>query len=104
MSKRITCEELVACGFVNKVFDTKEKPEESGKFLDLVLEEVENRLGEHLVPDSLVRIKALMRGPERDLYDSMGIKEVFSGLEVFMKGVPQEEFRKVASGEKRHKL
>lgn len=102
MSKRITCEELVGCGFINKTFDTE--PEDSEGFLKMVLEEVENRLGEHLVPDSLVRIKALMRGPERDLYDSMGVKEVFSGLEVFMKGVPQEEFRKVASGEKRHKL
>ncbi|CAK1361541.1 3,2-trans-enoyl-CoA isomerase [Cercospora beticola] len=102
MSKRITCEELVQCGFVNKTFDTK--PEEWEKFLGLVLEEVNNRLGPHLVPDSLLRIKALMRGPERDLYDAMGVKEVFSGLEVFMKGVPQEEFRKIASGEKRHKL
>jgi len=30
--------------------------------------------------------------------------EVFAGLERFVKGVPQEEFRKVASGEKKHKL
>lgn len=102
MSKRIGCEELVHCGFVNKVFDTK--PEDSEGFLKLVLEEVDNRLGEHLVPDSLMRIKELMRAPDRDLYDSLGAKEIFSGLEVFMKGVPQEEFRKIASGEKRHKL
>lgn len=102
MSKRITCEEMVQCGFVNKVFDTAK--EDSDGFLKLVLEEVDNRLGEHLVPDSLVKIKKLMRGPDRDLYDAMGVKEVFSGLEVFMKGIPQEEFRKVASGEKRHKL
>ncbi|EME47263.1 hypothetical protein DOTSEDRAFT_50702 [Dothistroma septosporum NZE10] len=102
MSKRITCEELVQCGFVNKVFGTK--LEQSEEFLQKVLEEVDNRLGEHLVPDSLLRTKALIRGPERDLYDSMGVKEVFSGIEMFMKGVPQEEFRKIASGEKRHKL
>lgn len=93
---------MVQCGFVNKVFDTAK--EDSDGFLKLVLEEVDNRLGEHLVPDSLVKIKKLMRGPDRDLYDAMGVKEVFSGLEVFMKGIPQEEFRKVASGEKRHKL
>ncbi|KAK4632088.1 3,2-trans-enoyl-CoA isomerase [Fulvia fulva] len=102
MSKRISCEDLVDCGFVNKVFETGKEDWEG--FLGQVLKEVDDRLGEHLVPDSLVRIKALMRGPERDLYDSLGVKEVFSGLEVFMKGVPQEEFRKVASGEKRHKL
>lgn len=102
MSKRISCEELVQCGFVNKTFETK--PEDWQGFLKLVLEEVDSRLGPHLVPDSLLRIKSLIKAPERDLYDSMGVKEVFSGLEVFMKGVPQEEFRKIASGEKRHKL
>ena len=30
--------------------------------------------------------------------------EVLAGVERFMTGVPQEEFRKIASGEKRHKL
>lgn len=102
MSKRITCPELVQCGFVNKVFDTK--PEESEKFLGLVLEEVNNRLGDHLVPNSLLKIKEMMKGPERDQYDAQGVKEVMGGLDVFMRGIPQEEFRKVASGEKRHKL
>lgn len=104
MSKRISCEELVHCGFVNKVFEVKGDGSESELFLKQVLKEVDDRLGPHLVPDSLLRIKALMRAPERDLYDSLGVKEVFSGIEVFMKGVPQEEFRKIASGEKRHKL
>lgn len=32
------------------------------------------------------------------------MEEVFGGLERFMSGVPQEEFRKIASGEKKHKL
>lgn len=102
MSKRITCEELVQCGFVNKVFDSK--PGDSDAFLKQVMEEVDNRLGEHLVPDSLLKIKALMKGPDRQMYDALGAQEVFSGLEVFMKGIPQEEFRKVATGAKRHKL
>jgi peroxisomal 3,2-trans-enoyl-CoA isomerase len=102
MSKRISCEELVQCGFVNKVFQTK--AEDSSKFLELVLEEVDARLGEHLVPNSLIKIKQMMKGPERELYDAQGVKEVFGGLDVFMRGIPQEEFRKVASGEKRHKL
>lgn len=102
MSKRISCEELVQCGYVNKVFDVQK--EESDEFLQLVLKEVDNRLGEHLVPDSLLRIKALMKAPEKDIYDSLGVKEVFSGLDVFMKGVPQAEFRKIATGQKKHKL
>lgn len=102
MSKRISCEELVHCGYVNKVFDTK--PNESDKFLDLVLKEVDDRLGEHLVPDSLTKIKSLIRRPYKDLLDGQGVAEVYGGVEVFMKGIPQEEFRKIASKEKKHKL
>lgn len=102
MSKRITCEELVHCGYVNKVFDTK--PNESDKFLDLVLKEVDDRMGEHLVPGSLTGIKALIRKPYNDLLDAQGVAEVLGGLDVFMKGIPQEEFRKIANKEKKHKL
>ena len=102
MSKRIKCDELVQCGYVNKVFDTQ--PNESEKFLDLVVKEVNERLGAHLVPDSLVKIKALIRQPFRAQLDAQGVSEVYGGLNAFLKGVPQEEFRKIASGEKRHKL
>lgn len=102
MSKRITVEELVHCGFVNKVFDTG--PTEQERFLDLVLQEIQDRLGPHLVPESLTKIKALIRKPYREAIDAQGLAEVYGGLDVFMKGVPQEEFRRIASKEKRHKL
>jgi len=101
MSKRITCEELVHVGFVNKVFDTGK---DSEKFLAEVLTEVDDRLGNHLNSDSMVKIKALIRKPERDILDRQGVEEVFGGLERFVAGIPQEEFRKLASGEKKHKL
>lgn len=102
MSKKISVEELVQVGFVNKVFETK--PGESEKFLELVLTEVEERLGAHLNQESLVKIKALIRRPEREILDAQGVHEVFGGLERFVRGIPQEEFRKIGSGEKRHKL
>lgn len=102
MSKRIPAEELLQVGFVNKIFETKKG--EDDKFRMLVFEEIENRLGDHLVDDSLTKIKALIRKPERDVLDAQGVAEVFAGLERFKSGVPQEEFRKIASGEKRHKL
>ena len=102
MSKRLSRDELVQCGFVNKVFDTK--PNEQEKFLELVMQEVNDRLGDHLNSSSLVKIKELIRKPERDLLDTQGVAEVFGGLERFMSGVPQEEFRKIANGEKKHKL
>ncbi|TKX19438.1 3,2-trans-enoyl-CoA isomerase [Elsinoe australis] len=102
MSKRITIEELVHTGFVNKVFDTK--PGDTGAFMKAVLGEVEERLGTHLNQDSLVKIKALIQRPEREVLDAQGVHEVIGGLERFVKGIPQEEFRKIASGEKKHKL
>jgi peroxisomal 3,2-trans-enoyl-CoA isomerase len=99
MSKRITCAELVATGFVNKVFECK--PE---AFLGEVLKEVDERLGDHLNSESLVKIKELIQKPMRAKLDQQGVEEVFAGMQRFLKGIPQEEFRKVASGEKKHKL
>ncbi|KAF9701240.1 hypothetical protein EKO04_000183 [Ascochyta lentis] len=102
MSKRISCEELVQTGFVNRVFDVGSK--DSPKFLEEVLKEVDDRLGDHLNGESLIKIKALIRKPDMDTLDRQGVEEVFGGLNRFLKGVPQEEFRKIASGEKKHKL
>jgi peroxisomal 3,2-trans-enoyl-CoA isomerase len=102
MSKKISSEELLQTGFVNKIFDCGK--EEDEKFRGLVLEEIENRLGEHLIGSSLTKIKALIQGPMKEKLDAQGVLEVFGGLDRFMAGIPQEEFRKIATGEKRHKL
>ena len=102
MSKRITAEELLACGFVNKVFETGKDKQE--RFFAEVMREVRERLGDHLNGESLVKVKDLIRKPERRVMDEQNVAEVFGLLERFTSGVPQEEFRKIASGEKRHKL
>ncbi|KAM7202136.1 ClpP/crotonase-like domain containing protein [Naviculisporaceae sp. PSN 640] len=106
MSKRITAPELVSAGFVNRVFEEVDVKTPAGqeKFRELVLKEIDERLGEHLVGDSLLGIKKLVRMPERQALDRQNVEEVFAGVERFVSGVPQEEFRKIASGEKRHKL
>ncbi|GAB1320213.1 dodecenoyl-CoA isomerase [Madurella fahalii] len=103
MSKRITSDELLAAGFVNKVFSECGKGEDE-KFRGLVLKEIDERLGEHLVGDSLLGIKALIRRPEKDVLDVQNVAEVFAGLDRFVSGVPQGEFLKIATGKKRHKL
>jgi peroxisomal 3,2-trans-enoyl-CoA isomerase len=103
MSKRISCEELVATGFVNKVFDVGGK-DKSEQFLAEVLKEVDERLGTHLNSESLVKIKELIRKPGRESLDRQGVEEVMAGMARFLKGVPQEEFGKIARGEKKHKL
>ncbi|KAL8771273.1 MAG: hypothetical protein Q9209_003178 [Squamulea sp. 1 TL-2023] len=102
MSKRITSDELLATGFVNKIFPIKKGEEE--KFLPEVLKEVKERLGDHLNSDSLIKVKELIRRPERERMDAQTVAEVLGGLERFASGVPQEEFRKIASGQKKHKL
>lgn len=102
MSKRITSEELLRCGFVNKIFDTGKDEDE--RFFGEVMKEVEGRLGDHLNSESLVKVKELIRKPQRRVLDEQIVAESLGGLERFVDGIPQEEFRKIASGEKRHKL
>ncbi|PYH99887.1 ClpP/crotonase [Aspergillus ellipticus CBS 707.79] len=105
MSKRIPCDDLVAAGFVNKVIKAPSgRSDDSEGFLGKVLEEVEERLGLHLNQSSLLKIKELIRKPEREVLDRQNSLEAFAGLERFLSGVPQEEFRKLAAGEKKHKL
>ena len=103
MSKRLGCEELVGCGFVNKVIDGKDKNDSDG-FLKKVIEEVEERLGAHLNQESIQLIKQLIRRPWLEVLESQGVHEAMMGMGRFVSGAPQEEFRKVASGEKKHKL
>ena len=93
----------MATGFVNKVLDVGGK-DKSDEFLGAVLKEVDERLGSHLNGESLIRIKELIQKPMREKLDRQGVEEVFAGMKRFVSGVPQEEFRKIASGEKKHKL
>lgn len=105
MSKRITCDELVATGFVNKVISAPSgRQDDSTGFLGKVLEEVEERLGTHLNQSSLLRIKELIRRPGREILDRQNQLEAYMGLDRFLRGYPQEEFRKIATGQKKHKL
>ncbi|KAI0879505.1 ClpP/crotonase [Hypoxylon argillaceum] len=102
MSRRIPLDELVACGFVNKVFECDKG--DDATFMRQVLAEVDERLGAHLDGTSLTGIKALIRKSEIDVLDRQNVAEVFAGLDRFVQGIPQKEFQKIASGQKRHKL
>ena len=98
MSKRIPMDKLLSSGFVNKEFPGDED------FLENVLAEVRESLGPHLNGESLVKIKALIREKERNDMEAQGTRELVGAVERFVQGTPQEEFRKLASGEKKHKL
>ncbi|TQW00450.1 hypothetical protein V2A60_001528 [Cordyceps javanica] len=99
-SRRIHADALERCGFVNAIFDEPDWQ----SFHARVLKEVDDIMGEHLNGDSMTGIKSLLKAPERAIMESQNSKEVMAGLQRFVKGIPQEEFRKLASGEKRHKL
>ncbi|KAI1169845.1 ClpP/crotonase-like domain-containing protein [Nemania sp. FL0916] len=101
-SRRVTADELVATGYVNRIFACK--PGDDEVFMKQVYAEVEDKLGEHLIGDSLLEIKKLIRRPEREVLERQNVAEVFAGLQRFMTGVPQQEFQKLASGKKKHKL
>lgn len=66
-------DELLHVGFVNKIFNCGKG--EDAKFRELVFAEIEDRLGPHLIGDSLTKIKALIRRPERELLDGQGVAE-----------------------------
>jgi peroxisomal 3,2-trans-enoyl-CoA isomerase len=101
MSKRITAEELLHTGFVNKIIDTGK---DDAKFREEVINEINERMGDHLNSDSMLKIKALIRKPGRDVLDRQGVEEVLGGVDRFVAGLPQREFMKIATGKKRHKL
>jgi Delta3-Delta2-enoyl-CoA isomerase len=102
MSKRLSSEELLQTGYINKIFNFGKN--ESDRFLAAVLNEINERMGDHLNADSMVKVKALIRAPYKEKLDAQGVLEVFGGMQRFMLGIPQEEFRKIASGQKKHKL
>ncbi|KAF3906044.1 hypothetical protein ABW21_db0206612 [Orbilia brochopaga] len=99
-SKRITADRLLAAGFINKLFEEKD----ADAFNEAVLKHVRNELGEHLNQDSILLIKKLVRDAYMKGFEEANVLEVAGGVDRFMKGIPQAEFGKLASGAKRHKL
>ncbi|KAK6340691.1 hypothetical protein TWF696_009014 [Orbilia brochopaga] len=99
-SKRITSDRLLAAGFINKIFEEKD----ADAFNEAVLKHIKNELGEHLNQESILLIKKLVRDAYMKGFEEANVLEVAGGVERFMKGIPQAEFGKLASGAKRHKL
>lgn len=101
-SRKIQSSDLLACGFVNKVFECSK--DEDVKFRDLVLEHVNDIMGDHLNASSLTETKALIAAPMRKEVDSSIVAELLGGLRRTNEGIPQREFEKLRTGAKRHKL
>lgn len=102
MGRRIPAKDLEECGFVNAVFQTGVGDDDA--FRQAVMREVQERLGDHLIGQSLLEIKRLIKKPEMAIMEQQNLHEAFAGLERFLSGVPQEQFKRLAQGEKKHKL
>ena len=100
--RKVSAEELLRCGFVNKIIDPGTG--EEGRFFDMVMGELEEWLGEHLSGPSVLAIKTIMREPESNVIDLQNSAEVFAGWERLASGVVDEEMHKIRNGQKRHKL
>ncbi|KAK6501852.1 hypothetical protein TWF481_009673 [Arthrobotrys musiformis] len=99
-SKKITADRLFAAGFVNKIFEEKD----ADQFNAAVVKHVTDELGDHLNQESILLIKKLVKDAYMKGFEEANVLEIAGGVERFMKGIPQEEFSKLASKAKRHKL
>lgn len=84
-SSRIPASQLLACGFVNKIFPTE-------GFAGAVQAHIAATFGSHLNADSMLRIKGLVRASYVRELEAVNVLEHFGGLERFAEGVPQAQF------------
>jgi len=84
---RLPASRLAAAGFVNRVFPTE-------KFAECVAEHVQKTFGPsaNLDPQSVLRIKRLIRERDVRAVEAANVVEHFEGLERFAEGVPQGRF------------
>lgn len=74
LSKRISAQELLECGFANKIF-----PAEG--FQERVLEFVDDLMGDHINHESMLDMKKLIRGTFANDLELATTREAFIGLE-----------------------
>ncbi|KPI38440.1 3,2-trans-enoyl-CoA isomerase [Cyphellophora attinorum] len=105
MARKISIDRLVASGFVNGVFEADALGGDAEQFTQRVYDEVcVGLLGSHLSSASVLATKQIMLRSERVEYDAHSVRELLGGVEALQRGYPQEQFRKLQKGEKRHKL
>ncbi|EKG15323.1 Crotonase core [Macrophomina phaseolina MS6] len=98
--RKIPVDELKAVGFVNNVVPARDDHE----FRNRVLEDIRNSFGSHLVPSSIIETKRIVRRPLIREQEGQALDELLTGVKRFAEGIPQEEMRKIMTGQKKHKL
>jgi peroxisomal 3,2-trans-enoyl-CoA isomerase len=102
-SRKVLAADLLACGFVNKIFDDCGVGED-GKLRERVIAHVNDIIGPHLVGSSLLEIKKLLTASMKQQIDQSMVAELMGGLQRQASGIPQKEFERIRTGQKRHKL
>ncbi|KAB8527823.1 hypothetical protein FH972_025474 [Carpinus fangiana] len=80
-SRKVPCDELLRLGFINKVIrdgggdPASGKGIDNDKFMKAVMQEIDDRLGDHLSHYAMLRMKALIKKPGRAMMDGVGIEE-----------------------------
>ncbi|GAA6003769.1 enoyl-CoA hydratase/isomerase family protein [Rhodotorula paludigena] len=98
LGKKLTAQDLVACGFINKLFP----PQDAASFRKELLSYLEQQLS-GLELEAILKSKQLIRAALPNP-DETNTREVFAGAERFATGKPQERFSKLANKEMKHKL
>ncbi|KAJ3528497.1 hypothetical protein NM688_g7991 [Phlebia brevispora] len=99
--KKITAEELLACGFVNKIFPKQSAESFHAAVRKHLLEELRD-----LEPGALLTVKKLLRRAiqESNDPDAAIMRESYAQAERFATGIPSQRFAAVARKELKHKL
>ncbi|KAK0228493.1 ClpP/crotonase-like domain-containing protein [Armillaria fumosa] len=99
--KKQTAEELVRCGFINKIFPSSS----TDGFHAAVRRHLQSEL-EGLDPTALLSVKKLLRAglDEKNNPDAVNLRESYAQSERFASGIPAERFGQIARREIRHKL
>ena len=93
--RRLDAAELAGCGFVDRVFDDVDGSDDEA-FKRVVLDEIKDGLlGDHLNGESMLKIKALIRGKQRRELNAQNVEEVFEVLGRNVAGIPQQQFEKL---------
>lgn len=105
LSKRLSAQELLACGFLNRVYPAPADQGDAGEFISAVVADVRSEFLERgLNRESMLLVKRLVRRAWEGQLAEANVREAFEGMERFLVGAPQKEFAAVARGEKKHKL
>ncbi|RPD66029.1 ClpP/crotonase [Lentinus tigrinus ALCF2SS1-7] len=99
--KKKEAQELMECGFINKVFPDQSVPSFHAEVRKLILAELDG-----LDPTALLGVKRLIKAGVNDQtnLDAVNLRESYAQAERFASGIPGERFGKIARKELKHKL